>query len=98
MRRVSLLLPVSVPALLLGGAAESAACPSCFSQADGPLADGARAGIWLLLGLTLCLQGGFAAFFLYLRRRAARLKDDALEQEWSRLQREWDRADGSRAR
>ena len=33
--------------------------------------DAARLGMWLLLGVTLAIQGGFVAFFLYLRRQAA---------------------------
>ena len=62
-------------------------CPSCFGQAEGPLVDGARAGIWLLLAVVVALQGGFLAFFLYLRRQAAKAADQALEEEWSQLQR-----------
>ncbi len=71
-----------------GYGAQASACPSCFGQAEGPLVDAARVGIWLLLAVILCLQGGFAAFFLYLRRRAAKAADQALDEEWSRLQRE----------
>lgn len=56
---------------LLASERQALACPSCFGQAEGPMIDAARLGIWLLLGLTLALQGGFAAFFLYLRRRSA---------------------------
>ena len=67
------------------------ACPSCFGQAQGPLIDAARLGIWLLLALTLCLQGAFAAFFLYLRRQAARTVDQPPDEQWSRGPREWDR-------
>ena len=63
-------------------------CPSCFGPADGPRVDGARAGIWLLLAVVVALQGGFAAFFLYLKRKAAKAADEALDEEWSRLQRE----------
>ena len=70
-------------------------CPSCFGQAEGPLVDAARAGIWLLLAVVVCLQGGFAAFFLYLRRRAARAADQALDEEWSRLQRGAAHGEGS---
>ncbi len=70
-------------------------CPSCFGQADGPLVDGARAGIWLLLSIVLSLQGAFAAFFLYLRRRAAKAAVEALDEEWSRLQREAAQREGS---
>lgn len=57
--------------LLLANAAFAFACTTCYGRAEGPLIDAARLGIWLLLGLTLCVQGGFVAFFLYLRRRAA---------------------------
>ncbi len=46
------------------------ACTSCLGQADGPLIDAARLGIWLLLGVTACIQASFVAFFLYLRKRA----------------------------
>jgi hypothetical protein len=73
--------------LLLGAAAEGlSACPACFGQADGPLADASRVGMWLLLAVTVSLQGAFVAFFLYLRRQAARAAARALDEEWSRLQ------------
>lgn len=64
-------LATATAALLLSGA-EAWACPSCFGRADGPLVDAARAGMWVLLGLTLALQAAFLAFFLYLRRRSGR--------------------------
>ena len=76
---------------LLSGGAPALACPSCFSQAQGPLVDAARLGMWLLLAVTLGLQGAFVAFFLYLRRRAAKAAGQALDDEWSGLQKEWDR-------
>jgi hypothetical protein len=62
------------------------------------MADATRVGMWLLLGVTVSLQGGFAAFFLYLRRRAARAADHALDDEWSRLQGGWDRGGRSGTR
>ena len=76
----------------LAGSADALACPSCFGQADGPLADSARAGMWVLLGLTLGVQGALAAFFLHLRKRAAqaRKRDHEVAEEWSRLQAAWD--------
>jgi len=77
--------------LLLASGHPALACPSCFGQAEGPLVDAARLGIWLLLAVTLGLQGAFVAFFLYLRRQAARSADQAIDGEWSRLQSEWDR-------
>ena len=64
------------------------ACSTCYgANVDSPLVDGARVGVWLLLGVTLCVQGGFAAFFIQLRRRAKRAHDAELEAEWSELQR-----------
>jgi hypothetical protein len=77
--------------VLLSAETLAFACPSCFSQAQGPLVDAARLGMWLLLAVTLGLQGAFVAFFLYLRRRAAKAAGQALDKEWSGLQREWDR-------
>ena len=95
MRRA--LLPLAT-ALVCAAARDSWACPSCFGQADGPMADATRVGMWLLLGVTVSLQGGFAAFFLYLRRRAARAADGALDAEWTRVQGEWDRTGRSGTR
>jgi hypothetical protein len=54
--------------------------------------DAARLGTFLLLGITLLIQGGFVAFFLYLRRQARKAQDQALDVEWSSLQRAHDRA------
>jgi hypothetical protein len=76
--------------VLWGAAGDLWACPACFGQVDGPMADAARVGMWLLLAVTLALQGAFVAFFLYLRRHAARSADRALDEEWSHLQAEWD--------
>lgn len=76
---------------LLSSGAPAFACPSCFSGAEGPLVDAARLGMWLLLGLTVGLQGAFVAFFLYLRRQAARVAGEALDAEWSRVQQDRDR-------
>ena len=64
------------------------ACASCFSaDVDSPLVDGARSGVWLLLTVTLGVQGAFAAFFIQLWRRARRARDLEIEAEWSDLQR-----------
>jgi hypothetical protein len=82
--------PVAVGLLaagLLVSASPAFACPSCFGQAQGPLIDAARLGIWLLLAVTLCLQGAFAVFFLYLRRRAASAAERPPDERWSHLSR-----------
>lgn len=73
---------------LLTAGTPAFACPSCFSRVEGPLVDAARLGMWLLLAVTLGLQGAFVAFFLYLRRQAARAAGQAQDEEWSRLQRD----------
>jgi hypothetical protein len=84
-------LTVLLAAVLVACGRDALACPSCFGQADGPLVESARTGMWVLLGLTLSLQGAFAAFFLCLRRRArqARAREQALDREWARLQAGW---------
>jgi hypothetical protein len=40
-----------------------------------------------MLAVLFAVQGGFVAFFLYLRRRAKRIADVELDDEWSELQR-----------
>ena len=46
------------------------ACTTCYGEAQGPLIDGARAGVWLLFGLVGALQAAFIGFFVYLWRRS----------------------------
>jgi hypothetical protein len=46
------------------------ACAVCFGQSDSPMAWGTNMGIFLMLGVTGAVLGGFAAFFVYLMRRA----------------------------
>ena len=53
------------------------ACPVCFGAGEGPLIDGSLAGIVALMAVTLVVLGGFAAFFLYLRRQANRADVEA---------------------
>ena len=74
-------------ALLLAPRAAEA-CESCYgANTDSPLVDAAKVGMFLLLGITLSVQGGFVAFFLHLRRRARRIQDAELAVEWDELQR-----------
>jgi hypothetical protein len=62
-------------------------CPVCFGQSTGPMIDAARLGTWLLLGVTLLVQGAFAAFFIYLKRRARRLAGThPIQDDWMRYQ------------
>lgn len=48
------------------------ACSVCYGEAEGPLIDAARLGVFFLLGVVLLVQGSFAGFFVYLWRRARR--------------------------
>jgi hypothetical protein len=62
-----------VLALLLWYVAQQPAdaCTVCYGEAEGPMIDAARAGVWLLFGLVVAVQASFVAFFVYLWRRAA---------------------------
>jgi len=46
------------------------ACNTCYGEAEGPLIDAARAGVWVLFGLVGMLQAAFVGFFVYLWRRS----------------------------
>ena len=46
------------------------ACTVCYGEAQGPMIDAARAGVWLLFGLVGGVQAAFAAFFVCLWRRS----------------------------
>lgn len=46
------------------------ACPVCFGASDAPPVQGMRMAIFALLGVTVIVLGAFAAFFIYLMRRA----------------------------
>jgi hypothetical protein len=46
------------------------ACPVCFGQNDSPLALGINYGILVMIGFIGSVLAGFAAFFIYLARRA----------------------------
>ena len=62
------------------------ACTTCFLAEETSMIDATKMGIFALLLITFTIQGAFAGFFLYLRRRAKRIADDDLDTEWSKLQ------------
>lgn len=78
---------ITTTAIALGGSTDALACPVCFGAEETPLIDGAKLGMLAMLGVTFAVQGAFAGFFLYLRRRAKRLAEADLDNEWSDLQR-----------
>jgi hypothetical protein len=74
-------------AAIFGGATSVLACPLCFGAQETSVIDGARLGVLVMLGVLLAVQGAFAYFFLYLRKRARENADVELDLEWSELQR-----------
>ena len=72
--------------LLVGSASSVFACPVCFGAEETHLIDGARLGVLVMLGVLFAVQGAFAGFFFYLRRRAKLIAEIDLDNEWSELQ------------
>jgi hypothetical protein len=70
----------------IGGSSTVFACPVCFGAEETSMIDGAKLGVLALLGVTLTVQGGFAGFFFYLRKRGKQIADVDLDAEWSELQ------------
>ena len=73
-------------AVMVGGSAELLACPNCFGAEETSMIEGTKLGILAMLLVTFAVQGGFLGFFLYLRKRAKRIADVELDNEWSELQ------------
>ena len=74
-------------AMVIGGSSSAFACPVCFGALETGMIDGAKLGVLVLLAITLAVQGGFLAFFLYLRKHAKRNAEVELDAEWLALQR-----------
>ena len=74
-------------AVMIGGSATVLACPVCFGAAETSMIDGAKLGVLSMLAITLAVQGAFAGFFFYLRKRMKHNADVELDTEWSELQR-----------
>ncbi len=62
------------------------ACAMCFGAQETSMIDGAKLGVLVMLAILFAVQGGFVAFFLYLRKRAKHIADIELDAEWSELQ------------
>ena len=55
--------------LVLGVPRVALACPVCFGQSDSPMAAATQMGVFFMLGVTVLVLAGFAAFFVHLMRR-----------------------------
>jgi len=73
-------------AVLIAGSSSVYACRVCFGAEETSMIDGARLGVLVMLGVLFAVQGAFAGFFLYLRKRAKRIAEIDLDTEWSELQ------------
>jgi hypothetical protein len=78
---------MTVATVLMAGSTSVLACPVCFGAEETAMVDGTKLGVLVMLAILFAVQGGFVAFFLYLRRRAKRIADIELDTEWSELQR-----------
>ncbi len=76
-RKLFRTVPVVVGLWLFGSEQTAWACSVCYGAAEGSMIDAARAGVWFLLGAVFLMQGAFVLFFLYLRRRARRYREDS---------------------
>ncbi len=68
-------VPVAAAMWLLGTRAVHA-CSVCYGEAEGPMIDAARLGVWLLFGLVVAMQVSFVIFFVCLYRRAKRYREE----------------------
>lgn len=66
----------AVAVLVLAAPSVALACPVCFGEVDGPMAEAVNNGILVMLGLVAAVQFGFIAMFVGFWRRAKRLRED----------------------
>ena len=74
-------------AAMIGGGTSALAAQATQLEGDTSIMDGAMVGILAMLAVTFAMQGAFAGFFFYLRKRAKRIADIDLKTEWSEVQR-----------
>lgn len=72
-------------AMMIGGGASVLAQHGQL-EGDTSIMDGAMVGILAMLAVTFAMQGAFASFFFYLRKRAKRMADIDLDTECSEVQ------------
>ena len=77
---------MTVALVMIAGSSSLLACPVCFGAEETSMIDGTKLGIVVMLGITFAVQGAFLGFFLYLRKRAKRIADIELDDDWSELQ------------
>lgn len=78
---------ITAALVVTAGSSSVLACPLCFGAEETSMVDATKLGILVMLAITIAVQGGFVAFFLYLRKCAKRDAELELDIEWSELQR-----------
>ena len=78
---------MTAAAVMIGGSSSLFACPVCFGAEETTMIQGTKLGVFVMLAITLAVQGAFLGFFIYLRKRAKRIAELELDSEWSELQR-----------
>ena len=66
----------AVVAVWLAAGAPALACPVCFRFEAGPVTDGLRAAVLVLVGVTVAVLSGFAVFIARFVRRARLLEGE----------------------
>jgi hypothetical protein len=64
-----------VTIVMLAAPRAALACPVCFGRSDSPLAIATNLGVMAMLVVVFAVLGSFAAFFVYLARRARMMAD-----------------------
>ncbi len=62
---------VVVAAVWIAASATALACPVCFRIEAGPVADGVRAAVFVLIGVTTTVLSGVGMFLVRFIRRSA---------------------------
>jgi hypothetical protein len=73
-------------AAMIGGGTSDLAAQATQLEGDTSIMDGAMVGILAMLAVTFAMQGAFAGFFFYLRKRAKRMADIDFDTEWSEVE------------
>ena len=60
-------------------AQNASACAVCQGEAGSPMMDGLAWGVFALLSVVTLVLAGFAAFFIFLARRAAKFSSEVPE-------------------
>jgi hypothetical protein len=64
---------------LLAAPRAALACPVCFGNSDAPMAKATNMGIFMMLIVVAGMLASFAAFFIYLNRRARMIEAKGTE-------------------